>query len=526
MNSLSFHTYPNRSRTFSISVLLVFLLISSFSFSQEKKRIEILHTGYGESVTGMGINAQRLVDSVEIKHNNVLLSCDTAYIYSGTNKMDAIGHVHINQGDTLHLYSDNLFYDGDISFSRAWNNVVLVDNNIKLYSDTLDFDMEKNICYYNDFGKIVDSTTTLTSIVGRYFIDENKIFFYNDVVGHNEDFTLNSDTVVYNTETRKINIEGPTTIRDSANTLYAEKGWYDAATGETELKKRVYMYNQTQKLWAKYVKYNKEKGTGKALGSVRIEDIENRSVILGNVAEYDELHETAVVTDSAVYMTYTENDTLFMHADTLRTVPDTIEGEKIISAYYGVRFYRTDMQGVCDSLVYFTNDSIIQLHQKPVIWSEIHQLSAEFIEIRQITNGPDELRLTSNSFIISKQDTGMFDQIKGKEMIGYIVDQELKRIDVNGNGQTLYYAREEDEIIGLNRIESSKISIYFEEGKIHKIKFIKSPEGELKPISELTEKDKELSGFDWKKDERPFSKYDIFPRQKKLPEEKRDILEQ
>lgn len=495
-----------------LKVLLVLLFLSSVATSQEKKRIEILNSGYGESAPNVGKNVQRLVDSVLIQHEEILMWCDTAFIYTGTNKVDAIGKVHINQGDTLHLYANNVFYDGDISFARAWNDVELINNSTHLFSDTLDYDLDANISYYNNYGKIVDSTTTLTSKVGRYFLDENNIFFYQDVVGFNDDFTLKSDTVQYNTVLGRIFIDGPTTIKDSANTLYAEDGWYDSNTGETELMKRALIYNSKQQLDANYIKYNKEKGTGRALGKVRVEDRENKSIIFGNVLEYNEIEETAMVTDSAVYMSFTESDTLFLHADTLRTVPDTIEDEKIISAFYGVRFYRTDLQGLCDSMVYYTKDSVIQLHYKPVIWSDIHQLSAETIEMIQKTNAPNELHLTKNSFIISKQDSGQFDQIKGKEMIAYVVNQELSSINVNGNGQTLYYAREEEEIIGLNRAESSKISIQFLDGKIHKIIFRKAPEGELKPLLGLTEEAKRLSGFDWKSNIRPINKNDIFPR--------------
>ena len=501
----------------SLKIVIVLLFISSVSYSQEKKRIEILKSGYGESDESLPSNAQRLVDNVYIRHQEILMWCDTAIIYSGTNKVDAIGNVHIEKGDTLHLYANNVFYDGDISFARAWNNVVLINKDVKLYADTLDYDLDNNISYYDDFGRIEDSTTILTSVIGKYFLDENNIYFYKDVEGYNDDFTLKSDTVKYNTETGKMFVEGPTTIRDSANTLYTEDGWYNSKTGEAELKRKAIVYNESQKLDANYIRYNKANGAGKALGSVRFEDFDNRSIILGNSADFNKTEQTTVVTDSAVFITYTSTDSLFLHADTLRTIPDTIEGEKIVSAYYGVRFFRIDMQGLCDSLVYFTKDSIIQLYQKPVIWSENHQLSAERIEMQQNNNGPDELHLSKKSFIISKQDTGQFDQIKGKEMVGYIVDRELTKINVNGNGQTLYYARENNEIIGLNRAESSKISIRFIEGKIHQIVFIDSPEGELKPLLELTEADKKLKDFDWKIRLRPLSKYDIFPRDKIIP---------
>ncbi len=524
-------TAPVFNRTFLFprfhvtAIILGLLFISTFSFSQEKKRVEILYSGYGESVAEMGTNVQRLVDSVYIRHKEILMWCDTAYLYSGTNKVNAIGHVHIKQGDTLDLYANNVLYDGDISFARAWNNVVLRNKTTRLYSDTIDYDLDKNISYYNHYGKIVDSTTTLTSKIGKYYMDEDNIDFFINVKGNNEKFTLENDTLKYNTVTGRMFIEGPTTIRDSANTLYAESGWYDSQTGETELKRKAIIYNDEQRLKARYIKYNKLSGKGKALGSVSIEDSKNRSIILGNVATFNKITEKAMVTDSAIYMSYTSTDTLFLHADTLRTSPDTVEGEKVISAYYGVRFYRTDMQGLCDSLVYFTKDSVIQLYQQPVIWSENHQLSADLIEMQQHSDGPDELHMTKNSFIISQQDTGQFDQIKGKEMVGYIVDRQLTKIDVNGNGQTLYYAREEEEIIGLNKAESSKISIRFKEGKIHKIYFIKAPEGELKPLTDLTESDKKLRDFDWKIRLRPLSKYDIFPRSEISPENMDESME-
>lgn len=473
--------------------------------------IEILNSGYGESVEGEGTSTQRLVDSVRIRHKEILMWCDTAYIYSGTNKVDAVGKVHIKQGDTLHLYANNVFYNGDEDFARAWNNVKLINKSTTIYSDTLDYDLENNISYYDDNGRIVDSTTTLTSEIGRYYIDLDEIFFYNDVNGYNEDFTLHSDTVKYETETGRIYVQGPTTIRDSVNTLFTESGWYDSNTGEAKLDKKPVVYGGDQQISANLILYNKEEGTGVATGSVRIQDIENKSIVLGNKAEYNEILETALVTDSAVYMTYSDTDTLYLHADTLRTIPDTIEGEKIINAFYGVRFYRTDLQGACDSIVYFTKDSVIQLHYDPVIWSENHQLSADHIEMKQYHNAPDELHLTNKSFIISQQDSGRFDQIKGKKIVGYLVNNELDHIVVDGNGQTLYYAREEEEIIGINKSESSKIEIKFKEGKIDNIVFRKKPVGELKPLLDLSESDRFLKDFSWEIKRRPNSRHEIFP---------------
>ncbi|WP_167618567.1 OstA-like protein [Maribellus sediminis] len=490
-------------------ILGLILLLPFFSSAQEKKEVEILQAGALVQSPHIA-NAQRLLNDVIIKHQDVLMYCDSAYTYEGSNRVDAFGHVHINQGDTLHLYAQKVFYDGDRSFAQAIHDVELHNKDIILYTDTLDYDMENDIGYYDCFGKIVDSTNTLTSKVGKYYMNDKIAHFTDSVIGFSDKYTIDSDNIKYNTESEIIYFEGPTTIRDSANTLYAEDGWYNTITGEADLKESPEVYNETQLLKAKQIIYNKENGDGFAYGNVLLEDYENRTIVRGNSVQYNELTELATVTDSAMFISYNETDSLFLHADTLRTMPDTVEGENIVKAYYGVRFYRSDVQGICDSLIYFTKDSLVQLFRNPVLWSEMQQLSAERIEMIQHTNAPDQILMYKNSFIIAEQDSGMFDQIKGKDMVGYVINGELNNINVDGNGQTLYYAREDKEIIGMNRAESSNISIRFKDGQIHKIAFMKQPTGELKPLLDLTENDRKLSDFKWQIDLRPVSKDDIF----------------
>jgi lipopolysaccharide export system protein LptA len=505
-------------------MILTLLLFSLPGFTQQKKKIIIEEADLLEADEKIAPNAQRLIGSpLRIRHENILMWADSAYTYTGTNRVDAFGNVRINQGDTLNLYARKIYYNGDNSKATAFQNVRLVNKSTTLYTDTLHYDLAANTGFYNTNGKIIDSLNTLTSKTGRYYVNTDIIHFYVNVEAFNDNYTLNSDTLIYNTKTGRAFITGPTTIRDSLNTIYAEDGWYDTESGEAELLKNPEVYNESQRLRARYIKYNEADGMGKALGNVIMDDYDNNITVTGNVANYNDKLEIATVTDSALFMMYSEKDTLFLHADTLRTVPDKVDGEKLVLAYHGTRFYRSDLQGMCDSLVYFTKDSVVQLFKSPVIWSDIHQLTANMIEMKQIADGPDELHLRGNGFIISQLDSGRFDQIKGKEMTGYIVNSELNKIDVNGNGQTLYYARQEEDIIGLNRVESSKISIRFREGKIFKIIFIQATEGLLKPLFELTEEEKKLSGFDWKISQRPMSKYDVFPLKKQGTPLKEDL---
>jgi lipopolysaccharide export system protein LptA len=493
------------------SFLMLFLIILILPLlAQEKKRIDIEEAEYLDSNEKIVANALRLIGHVRIRHNNVLMWCDSAYSYNGTNRVDAFGNVHINQGDTAHLYAEMIYYDGDRSFARAIRNVRLVDKKTTLCSDTVDYDLIQNLGYYDDNGKIIDSTSVLTSKIAKFYVNEDVVHFYKNVEGKNEKYSLFSDTVFYNTNTGIFTIQGPTTIRDSVNTVYAEKGWYNSRTGEAQLLKNPLVYNEKQTMKGDVIDYDRTKGFGKARGTIEIIDKENNIIVRGRNAWFDEPSKTAFITDAAEFIMISDGDSLFLHADTLRTISDTIPDEKVIKAYFGVRFYRKDLQGKCDSLVYFSRDSTVQLYYQPVLWSDIHQMSADYIEMKTKKPAPDEVRLMANAFIISRQDSVMFDQVKGKNMTGYIIDQQLDRIFVDGNGQTIYYARDKDNIIGLNRAESGKIGIKFKDGKVFRISFLSKPEGKLTPIPELKVEDRRLSDFDWKEAIRPISRTDIF----------------
>ncbi len=493
-----------------ITCLILFVLFSFVTTAQEKKRIDILQAGEMSSNEKIVSDAQRLIGDVILKHIDALMYCDSAYSYTNANKVDAFGRVHINQGDSVHLYADKVYYNGDISMARSIGNVRLQNRNATLYTDTLDYQLNTNIGSYDDNGKIVDSINVLTSVIGRFLVDENRAWFYQDVKGVGEKYELYSDTISYNTETGRIYIESPATIRDSSGILYAKGGWYDTGTGHAFLTKDPVVFNEERQLKGNVIEYYRDTGEGFANGAVEIYDLRNKMVVTGETATYNEIQKRAMVTDSAVLILYSREDSLFLHADTLRVMPDTIDGERIVIAYWGVRFWRADIQGVCDSLCYFSKDSTVQLFADPILWSENRQLLADYIEMKSNANAPDELRMHNNSFIVSQLDSVMFDQIKGRNMVGYVRENELFRIDVDGNGQTLYYAQDEGKRIGLNKAESSKITIYFNEGKISKISLLSNAEGTLKPMFQLVDSDRRLSGFMWREELRPVSKTDIF----------------
>ncbi len=506
------HSGNIRSIYMSGACLLLLLSISVGLSGQTKKaKVDIEQADallHNESIIS---NAQRLIGNVRIRHNNIVMWCDSAYSYTDVNVVDGFGNVHILKDDTLHLYADFVNYNGDISWCKAKYNVKLVNKSTTLTTDSLNYDMNRSVGYYDQYGTIVDSTTTLTSKIGEYYAQEDKAYFRTEVKMTTDDYILDSDTLIYEMKTGIASIVGPTNIHNDKNNLFAIDGFYNTKTGKADLYKRPVITSDEQKVTADSIFYDKVSGDGLALGNADIQDLKNRVIVKGDRAIYNDIEKTSQVTDSAQFWYYSEQDTLFLHADTLRTIPDSIPDQKIVKAYYGVRFYRADMQGKCDSLAYWSKDSTLQMFHEPVIWSGANQMTAQYVEMVTEDKENQLVKMNEDAFIIAQEeDSAKFNQIKGRNMTGFVRKRDLYKIDVDGNGESIYYARDDNGIIGLNKAQGSNILIFLKQRKVSRIVFVTSPEGKLSPIAELSEEEKTLPGFVWLDAIRPKSYTDIF----------------
>jgi len=502
---------------FFIVVAALFIQANQPQANVKKKRVEIENADLYTYDAAIKANAQRLIGNVRFRHNQALMFCDSAYSYTDSNKFDAFGNVHIIQGDTLHLYGDKMFYDGDTRLARFQHNVKLVDKSITLTTEAMDFDLKSNIGYYNNHGKIVDTTNVLTSIIGRYYSDDNMLFFKDSVVLVNKDFILRADTLKYNSQTERAFIVGPTTITGTKKdgVLYSERGWYDTRKNLAELYKASKITNKSQILEGDTLFYDRATGNGRGRHRVTLTDTTNKVVIKGKFGVYNETTKIAFVTDSAMFIQFGKKDTMYMHADTLRTRPDTSDIKhkdgKYFMAFRNVRFHKTDLQGKCDSLGYRMVDSTMLMFYDPMVWSGKNQMTAEKIQFISKQPDPSIAKLDANAFIVMSEDSIRFNQISGKNIVGQIFNNKLKIADVNGNAQTLYYLKDKEKYSGMNRLLSSKIKLHLTDNHIDSIRFYPKPEGRTIPIKELKAEDKQLEGFVWRESERPVSANDLYP---------------
>lgn len=502
------------------SFTLLALLICPSIFAQNKKRVNIERADKMQFNKQIVANAQRLIGNVMITHEDIVMYCDSAYAYSDTNMVDAFGNVHIIKSDTLNLYARFVNYNGDSQWAIAERNVRLINKNTTLTTDVLNFDMLANIGYYDDYGTLVDSTNVLHSRIGEYHANTDQAYFKQEVDGQTPDYRILSDTLVYSPSTGVATLMGPTTCYNEKDTLYASKGFYDTQNNYAELHNDPIVKTENQCVMANSIYLYQETDDGLAVGDASIQDYNQKVIVKGNRIKYNDQRQESLVTDSAHALLYSNIDTLYMHADTLRTFQDTIPDQKIVVGYYGVQFFRQDLQGKCDSTAYFSADSTLRMYQLPVVWSDNNQLSADYMEMIITDSIHQEFHLSNNSFIIAREDSVRFNQIQGRKMIGYIIHKELKRIDVDGNGQSIYYAYDSNGLLGLNKAMGSKIGINLEQNKVSRIAFYSNPDGQLIPPFMVGEQDRKLANFDWQDAIRPRSIYDIFL----TPEQKNDTI--
>ncbi len=506
---------PFLSSRFYMKVLLVILsmVLMSKTYAQ-KTRVRILNAETLEYDDKLGVDVQRLKGKVKFENKGSILDCDSAYFYPNSD-IEAFGHIHLNQGDTLHLNADHLFYNGKNKISNVAGNVILSDPEMILTTDYLVFVQDKNLAYYTTGGKIINKDNVLTSIKGYYNTASKMLSFKDSVELRNPDYVMYADTLRYNVHSEIAFFTGPTTIISEDSKMYTEKGWYDTKVDYAELTFNNWFESETQHIVADSLLYDRSIKLGKAYFNVVITDTTNNLIISGEYGQYDQTTNHSFVTEKAIMIQTFEIDSLFLSADTLRLYHDTINDLNEIYANYNVSFYKSDMQGICDSLTYLQKDSLIKMFHDPVLWSENNQMNGDTIEIELYGGEIKQLNLYNHSFIISQVDSSIYyNQIKGRDMKAIFKNNDLNRIYVNGNGQTVYFAKdtenEKGKIIGMNKADCSNLLVMVTDNQISKILFLDQPTGALTPLSKIEPSILKLKDFRLRDEERPKNKEDIY----------------
>ncbi len=459
--------------------------------------------------------ADILIGHVRLYHDGVFLDCDSARFYKEENSFDAFGHVKMVQGDTVTLTSDTLLYDGYEMKARARGNCVLIDKKTRLESENLDYDRVYSVGMYLYGGTLYDGDNVLVSDWGQLTTTTHEAFFTDNVVLTNPQFKLVTDTLYYYTDTEIARIVTPSNIiTDDGTFIYGIKGDYATKTGEAFLLNRSYIIKDMRKVEGDSIHTDKRTGFSEVFGNAIITDEENDCMITGNYCSYDDSTGTAVATDSAVAYEYSQPpDTLFLHGDTLKMFTYNMNTDSVyrdMHAYHHVRFFRNDVQGVCDSMVTHELDSCTYMYGQPILWNEEQQLFGEEIRIYNNDSTIDWIHVIDQATTIEQVDSVSYNQVESKEMFCYFVDGQIDHNVAKGNVYVDYFMNEDDGTrIGMNYSESTELIIYMENKKVKKI-WMPAATGTVYPDLMIPTDKRYLSRFAWFDYIRPTDRYDIF----------------
>lgn len=566
--------------------------------SLEKDLVIIDHADIAIGITGEGRQLFKEVRQVEMRQGETYMYCDSAFLYDNNN-VRAWGNVIIQQGDSVNVFSDSLFYNGFEKKADFYGEVVLESKEQKLFTDSLNYDLNTKIASYKNGATLTNDTTHLTSKIGYYYVGNNMAFFKDSVVVVDPQFELKSDTLKFDTEEKIAYFLGPTLISQNEGKIYCEDGFYDTKNKLAEFKKNAQYQKDKEKAWADLMTYDGNKKETTLTGNARFIDSlkqakadviryeeeneitnlegnafykDEKQEIRSEVIRYDKKNEVYSTKgrsrmsdppqileadkidydgktgyaignviwqdtaqnisishcDSVIYIeeedfikamigrplmtTLMDDDTLYLASDTLISFKQNKEDSiRTLIAYPDVRLFKSDLQAICDSLVYSEKDSIFKFYDDPVIWSDTSQFSADTIHIQLVDKKIDRIYMYINSFMINSPDEIYFNQIKGKNNIVFFEDDEVRRMRVDGNAESIYFALDDDKkYIGSNKTVASSMLLYFGNNQIDNIKFYTQPKAKFTPMGKTVGGDQKLEGFNWDTSKRPMTLEDLF----------------
>lgn len=482
-------------------------------------RIEILNADRWEHDERIAHGAQRLLGDVRFKHADATMHCDSAYLFEDQT-MQAFDHVGIDQGDSLHITGDRLDYDGRQRLATITGNVHLNDPGMELTTDALTYSVRDHVARYTTGATIVSKRpgsegNTLTSRHGSYLAEAHRFLFSDHVHLQGSERTIDSDTLHYATLTGIADLLGPTHIVQGTTDMWCERGAYNTRTDQGRFTKAGRVVDHGQELRGDSLHYNGKSGQGQAWGHVMVVDTANDLLVQGDLGTHDQRTGRSMITGRAELIMRMSDDSLFLHADTLFAHSDS--SGKYILARRGVRFYKDDMQGVCDTMTYAESDSLITLLGSPFLWSREDQIMGRIITITLRDGRAHRLHVLHDALLANEVDSTRYDQVTGTTITGFFEHDELVRITAEGNTRTVYFATEKDSlaaprVTAMNRADCSFIQVGLDSGKVRTISFVTKPDATMYPINKAPEDQLRMKGFVWNEAERPTDRPDIFRR--------------
>lgn len=488
----------------------------------ERRIIEIRSADQLEQETDTisSVLKRKLKGNVRLLHEGTVMTCDSAILYPDGNYLEAFSRVIIRKSDSIEIRSGTLNYYGDTKFARLEKNVQLRDKNSLLEAPLMDYDVGTDIGNFYQGGKLTSDSTILTSEYGTYYQQQKTAIFKKNVVLVHPDYTMSADSMKYDTKTKVAYFISPTTIITKEDTIFTSSGFFDTEKNKANFGNRpLVKKGKENTLQADILDYNKAPGNGYASGNVVSKNTKDKVTLLSGNVFYTDSTDYVKSTVNPLMIKEGEKDTLYLSADTLISYKEYIndstgqitDSVKIFYGHKNVKTIQGSMSGICDSIYFSGQDSIFKLFYDPYLWMDSTQMHADTVLMYMENEKIVKIELRQNALIIQESDPGVYNQIKGRYIIGLLEDNKLRKVYVNGNAECIYFVQDDSSAyLGANKSQSATIEADFnEDNKIDRIKLDIQPEAVFTPIHLIDWATFRLEGFRWIWKKKPQDKWDV-----------------
>lgn len=475
--------------------------------------------------------------------------------YNIRTKIGKYYHGGTIQTEETNISSEEGNYNGYSQQTYFKKDVVVNSEKYNIQSKELTYNIKTKVVRLLDQSTVVTENSTIQTKKGQYDSKSGNAVFESRTTIENEDQIIIGNKITYNDKNGYAKAVGDVVVFDTKNEsqLNADMAEYNKLSGYGKATGHVVIVQDGGKtiLRAKETTYNKKTGYARADGQVSVIDTLEKSKLLSGTLEFNENSGFMMATKNPKFITLADKDSLFMRADTLISLrashlnqldkkekissdkktktwmynlleadstykSEDKEEKKILIANHHVRIFSDSMQAVCDSLHYSQVDSNFKLYKAPVMWSKNQQSSADTIFLQTSNNKLAEVNLIQSAMLISETgQAAMYDQVAGNYVNAFFIENEIDKVKVDQNAESLYYAKDDDgAYIGMNKAESAKMDVFFKDKELDHIVMLENPKGVFYPIDQLTEQNKFLTSFKLYTERKPTSKEDILVDEK------------
>lgn len=492
------------------------LILSAFFFRGElfsQNNVLELLPGSEKVIYDQESKKHRLIGTVNFIYQGNTMYCDSAHYQEKQKIVHAYGNVQIRKNN-INLFCDSLYYNGAQKYAKLWGHVRVRDQEYKITSDSMDYDAQKGKAIYRNYGKVesIVSKENVTSKVGYFYPKTGSFFFSNKVKYQKDDLTMTTDTLQFSYEKQTAYFFGPTKVINDSVTIFCNKGWYEVNKNEAKLYNKAELVQKKSIMRGDTLYYNKFKQEFEGRGNFFYKDLEQNLIFKGDKGYSNDALHTSYLAGHAFVIKIQENDTVSIFADSLVLNKDTLNQIKLILGHTNVQIYQNKLVAISDTATYETKKKLLKLRSNPIVWSANAELKGEKIDITISDSIIDNIFIFGKTSALMELDSGLYyNQMSGKELSAYFVNNQLIRINVLGNAWTILFPEEEEftdslvtkKRMGLNRLFSSELTIYLDSGEVTGITYFDKPDGVFYPMDKIKEEEKFIKNFEWKSALRP-----------------------